>query len=88
MTNKWDKMELNEKQFNANWGKRKGRIMFPTTHDITPETLEECVTFIHKLLAPGNKILIVSKPHLECIKRICNEFSQYKEDILFRFTIG
>jgi len=31
---------------------------------------------------------MVSKPHLECIERICNEFVEYKEQILFRFTIG
>jgi len=36
----------------------------------------------------GNEILIVSKPHLECIVAICNEFVDYKEKILFRFTIG
>jgi DNA repair photolyase len=32
--------------------------------------------------------MIVSKPHLVCIKRICKEFDKYKDKILFRFTIG
>ena len=31
---------------------------------------------------------MVSKPHLECIKRICEELKGYKDQILFRFTIG
>jgi len=39
-------------------------------------------------LVAGNEILIVSKPHLKCIEAICNEFLDYKERILFRFTIG
>jgi valyl-tRNA synthetase len=30
----------------------------------------------------------VSKPHLECVKSICDLFSDYKNQILFRFTIG
>jgi DNA repair photolyase len=30
----------------------------------------------------------VSKPHLECIKKICYELVQYKPQIQFRFTIG
>jgi DNA repair photolyase len=33
-------------------------------------------------------VLVVSKPHLVCIQRICEEFTQYKDRILFRFTIG
>ena len=36
----------------------------------------------------GNEVLLVSKPHLKCIKRICDEVSDYKEKILFRLTIG
>ena len=41
-----------------------------------------------KLLAAGNQVLIVSKPHVECIKRMCVDFTQYRQSILFRFTIG
>jgi DNA repair photolyase len=32
--------------------------------------------------------LIVSKPHLDCIEAICQQFGDYREKILFRFTIG
>jgi len=68
--------------------KYDGTVMFPTTHDITQETLLPCIVFLHNLLRAGNEVLVVSKPDPECIKTICNLFSQYKEQILFRFTIG
>lgn len=70
-------------------GKKEGTIMFPTTHDILPgEVLDACMIVLRKLLAAGNDVLIVSKPHRECIEAICREFGQYKQQILFRFTIG
>jgi len=68
--------------------KRDGRIFFPSSHDITPAHLSQCMTFLKNILIPGNEVLIVSKPHLDCIKAICAEFSGYKDKILFRFTIG
>jgi hypothetical protein len=63
-------------------------VMFPSSHDITPNNLNESLTFISNILNAGNKILIVSKPHLECIKAICKQFKNNKNKILFRFTIG
>ena len=63
-----------------------GVVMFPSTHDILPEFLGPCVTKIGKLLDAGNQIIIVSKPHLECIERLCSEFQP--DNILFRFSIG
>jgi DNA repair photolyase len=68
--------------------KRNELIMFPSSHDITPDHLNECMTFLYHILKPGNNVLIVSKPHLICIKAICDLFSDYKNQILFRFTIG
>jgi hypothetical protein len=65
-----------------------GTVMFPTTHDITPQFLELCVQVLHKLLDAGNRVLIVTKPHLVCTERLCREFSDFKSQILFRFTIG
>ena len=65
-----------------------GTVMFPSTHDILPEFLEPSLTVIGNILEAGNRILIVSKPHLECIEAICREFEQYRDRILFRFTIG
>jgi hypothetical protein len=62
--------------------------MFPTTHDITPGYLPSIIEGIQKLIARGKDVLLVSKPHLECIKKICTEFADCKNRIQFRFTIG
>lgn len=64
------------------------RVMFPTQHDITPDILpvyEECLDMI---LKADKEVLIVSKPHLSCIRHIVDRFEWAKEKILFRFTIG
>lgn len=80
--------------------KLSGGIMFPTTHDITPNNLDACMVVLGKLLAAGNAVLIVSKPHLDCIRAICDELEQYRDlyeiddngnrqyKMVFRFTIG
>jgi DNA repair photolyase len=84
----WKIEEINPKQLAKKFKKIDGTIMFPSSHDITPENLNQSIIFIQNLLEPGNRILIVSKPHLTVIKEICNRFIDYKENILFRFTIG
>ncbi len=70
----------------------EGTVMFPTTHDITPEILDPCLEVIRNILEAGNRLLIVSKPHEECIAAICLEFGlssdPFTKQILFRFTIG
>ncbi len=83
----WKIMEPNIQQINKGYGKRKGRVMFPTSHDITEETLDQCVFVIKKLLTAGNEALITSKPHPQCIKTICETFTSFKKFIQFRFTI-
>jgi len=69
-------------------GNTKKLIMYPSTHDIHPFHIEQHIYYLGKILRSGNKVLIVTKPHLSCIQRICQEFEQYKSQILFRFTIG
>lgn len=64
-----------------------GQVMFPTAHDIVPENLDVFMIGLRKLLDKGNRILIVSKPHHDCIAKICRDFSFAKDSILFRFTI-
>ena len=56
-----------------------GRVMTPSSHDITPGNLQAGITVIGKLLDAGNHILIVSKPHLDCIRVICDAFYDYRE---------
>jgi len=61
--------------------------MFTAAHDIVPENIESCVKVLKKLVAAGNNVLVVSKPHLDCIQRLCQEFYSDRDRILFRFTI-
>ena len=83
----WKIMIPNQKAIEKGYNKRKGRIMFPTSHDITIESLDGCLKVLKKLLDTDNEILITSKPKFSCIKIICDEFSQKKDLIQFRFTI-
>ncbi len=77
----WDRVRQKRQKVN-------GTIMFPTAHDILPETLDACIECLKNLLEPGNDVLIVSKPHLECTQKLCKELAEYKDHILFRFTVG
>jgi len=65
-----------------------GRVMFPSSHDITSGNFDPCMVVIENLLLVGNELLIVSKPRLACIRAICNGFKAYRDKIIFRFTIG
>ena len=84
----WKNEKLRPNILQKKFHKRDGVIMCPSSHDITPTHLSECLTFIRNILAPGNEVLIVTKPHLECVKVICGELADYRNKILFRFTIG
>jgi DNA repair photolyase len=64
-----------------------GQVMFPAHHDIVPENLAACRTVLLNLLQAGNRVLVVSKPHLLCIEELCREFRPYRDRLLFRFTI-
>jgi len=65
-----------------------GTVMFPSMHDIHEENLDLCLDVLNNLLSAGNKVLITSKPKFPCIEKICSTFQDYKENILFRFSIG
>lgn len=68
--------------------KYAGTVMSPTTHDITEANLSQYLCVLRKLLDAGNNVLIVSKPHWQCITVICEAYAEYKDQIEFRFTIG
>jgi len=63
-------------------------IMFPTTHDISPTYLPAYRCHLYNILNAGNRVVLVSKPHRECIEAICNEFTSFRDTMTFRFTIG
>lgn len=84
----WDKPDIRRKDIDKVYRTLEGRIMFPTTHDISRRNLEECISVLWKMLEAGNKVLIVSKPTMHCIPRLCSELGPYCHRILYRFTIG
>lgn len=83
----WSKPILNKKAFFQPIRKRKGRGMFPTTHDITPQTFVHCGITLKRLLKAGNEVLITTKPNINLIKMLCRQIEPYKERAQFRFTI-
>lgn len=85
----WHREVVQWGNVDKNYGKRRGTVMFPTTHDITPSTVDPCLVVLESLLEAGNRVLVVSKPHLSVIKELCaGRLSEWKDQILFRFTIG
>ncbi len=83
----WKFMVPNQKNIDKSYKKRKGRIMFPTSHDITKESLDECLAVLKKLLRSRNDVLITTKPNFACVKSICDKLYKFKNLIQFRFTI-
>lgn len=83
----WKEMTPNFKAQIKRYKKRKGRIMFPTSHDITEGTMGHYLMVLERLVKAGNSVLITTKPLLEVVKLICHNFVDYKDQILFRFTI-
>lgn len=67
---------------------KQTRIMFPSTHDITPDCLDVCLSALDQMLGNGHEVLVVSKPHVDCIRAICERACRYHDNLIFRFTIG
>jgi DNA repair photolyase len=84
----WEVEDVDTKQVFKKRKKVNGVIMFPSSHDITPQNLNYSMIFLNNLLESGNKVLLVTKPHLAIIEEICNKSIIHKENLLFRFTIG
>ena len=59
-----------------------------TISDIHPDNLDDAISTLQKMLGPNNDVFIITKPHWKCIKKICKEFSEYSDQIVFRFQIG
>jgi DNA repair photolyase len=84
----WKEEVVNTKHLNKKFRKKEGYVMFPSSHDITPENSDLSIQFLGNILRAGNDVLVVTKPHFEVIEKICQTFSHKKNKILFRFTIG
>jgi DNA repair photolyase len=85
---RWKKPRATTANVGRRFTKRGGRIMFPSSHDITPENVDKCVAVLKAMLSAGNEVLIVSKPDPDCISRLCKELKPFRARVLFRFTIG
>jgi DNA repair photolyase len=72
------------------WMVRKNPKMFifPSTHDIFEEMVEKYISVAKKIMDSGCEIILVSKPRMNCIKRICEELRHYKDKITMVFTIS
>lgn len=84
----WSKMtncaEMEEKRFK----KTSGRIMSPSSHDITIHNLDLAKKVFYHILEAHNSLLIVSKPKYEIILELADHLADFKSQILWRFTIG
>jgi len=68
--------------------KLTGRIMTPTTHDITFKNYDHVIKHLKKMLEVGNELLIVSKMHNEIADKISKDIIGFKNKIMFRISIG
>lgn len=84
----WSNEEVRSHDVNMRFKKCDGCIELPHSHDISPQNLDAAMKVLGGLLACGNQLVILSKPHLECIEQICKAFGEHKDNIVFRFTIG
>ena len=84
----WNNEMVNATALSKRYTKRSGRFMFPSTHDINQTNLSACIQKLTNLLAPGNEGVIVTKPHFESIEALCDVFPMFKDQFIFRFTIG
>jgi len=84
----WHNWEIRLEDVDKAYGLKDGLVGFPSSHDIFPDILDAYLTVLGKLLRAGNKVLIVSKPRIDCIKPICEASHFFKDKIIFRFTIG
>lgn len=83
----WKTMRIRKKDVDHKYRKKWSYApLFPSSHDVTPEILDDFLTALGNFLEPGNKVNITSKPHLECIKAICERYGDYNDKIQFMFT--
>ncbi len=84
----WARPAIRPHDARRGFTQRSGRIMFPTAHDITERNIEACLAILVRMLRAGNDVLVVSKPRLTCIERLCSELAPYRSQIVFRFSVG
>ena len=84
----WSREELTKRAEITSYPARDGVVMFPSSHDITPFNLEAVTRVARLILEKGNQLLLVTKPRLECMRALLEELAPWKDQVLWRFTIG
>jgi len=85
----WKNMKVNSRAIEKARKKLKGRVMFPSSHDIPdmPQIKEACFRVLMGLLESGNEVLVTTKPRFSVIEDMDHLFSGHKRLLQFRFTI-
>jgi len=97
----WKCMIPNYKNINKNYRKINNPTdlydyMYPTSHDITPKSVDNYIIVLKKILKAGNTVLITTKANFDCIDKIYDKVlsnedkspNKYINQIEFRITIG
>jgi uncharacterized Fe-S cluster-containing radical SAM superfamily protein len=84
----WGDEKVRIQAFRDRTPRKMGTIMVSSSHDIVPKHIPEALNMLSRLVRAGNNVIVVTKPHLKCVKAMCVELKNYKKQILFRFTIG
>ena len=84
----WTSETLLKNAHLTSYPKRNEVIMFPTTHDISPFYLPHFIRVASMLLEKGNRLLITTKADTLAMDLMTVAFRQYREQVLFRVTIG
>jgi DNA repair photolyase len=83
MSNSGNKTYLGESHKLAKWD-----VMYPTTHDLHIQHIDLHLKTLRELLENGNRVVIVTKPSIKCVKAICDNLEDNWEQFVFRFSIG
>jgi len=99
----WKNMRPNWKAINKTYRRVKKKdlgdgqydYMFPTSHDITPISVDSCSIVLGKVLEAGNSVLITTKANYKCIDKLYEIVfakpdktpNEYKDQVEFRITI-
>lgn len=65
-----------------------GRVMFPTTHDITLGNARACLRTLQQLVEAGNDVLVVSKMAVPIAAMMIDTMGPWRDQLEFRISIG
>ena len=92
----WLAERVNEKRVAKGYAGGRGTMMLPSTHDITPATVEAVGAVAVKLLEaktppgkPQTRLLLVTKGDGPCVERLARRLGDcWRNRVLWRITIG